>query len=166
MAKKKSKSNLGKIFGVVAAVLGLVAICMIFVDTIKIPDTEIFGKVVEGKGYSGLDVVFGFKSEDVAVFNFSIIALLPYLLIIAGVVLSVLNCARKGNKVLDFVTAGLFIVAAVLCFLMPSFVVCSDTLPGKIAAEVDYTLAVGAIVSAISSIFAAIVVAAKSIIQK
>ena len=40
MAKKKSKSNLGKVLGIVAAILGLVAICMIFVDTIKVPDTN------------------------------------------------------------------------------------------------------------------------------
>ena len=162
MAKKKSKSNLGKVLGMVAAILGLVAICMIFVDTIKVPDTKVLGKVVEGEGYTGLEVVFGFKSDDVAVFNFSIMALLPYLLIIAGVVFSILN-AKKTNKTLDFVTAGLFVVAAVLCFLMPSFVVCADTLLGKVAAEIDYEITTGAIVSAVASIAAAIATGVKAV---
>ena len=162
MAKKKSKSNLGKVLGMVAALLGLVAICMIFVDTIKVPDTKVLGKVVEGEGYTGLEVVFGFKSDDVAVFNFSIMALLPYLLIIAGVVFSILN-AKKTNKTLDFVTAGLFVVAAVLCFLMPSFVVCADTLLGKVAAEIDYEITTGAIVSAVASIAAAIATGVKAV---
>lgn len=162
MAKKKSKSNLGKVLGMVAAILGLVAICMIFVDTIKVPDTKVLGKVVEGEGYTGLEVVFGFKSDDVAVFNFSIMALLPYLLIIAGVVFSILN-AKKTNKTLDFVTAGLFVVAAVLCFLMPSFVVCADTLLGKVAAEIDYEITTGAIVAAGASIAAAVATGVKAV---
>lgn len=162
MAKKKSKSNLGKVLGIVAAILGLVAICMIFIDTIKVPDTKLLGKVVEGEGYTGLEVAFGFKTDDVAVFNFSIMALLPYLLIIAGIVFSILN-AKKKNKTLDFVTAGLFVVAAVLCFLMPNFVVCADTLLGKIAAEIEYEITTGAIVSAGASLIAAIVTGIKAV---
>ena len=89
-------------------------------------------------------------------------ALLPYLLIIAGVVFSILN-AKKTNKTLDFVTAGLFVVAAVLCFLMPSFVVCADTLLGKVAAEIDYEITTGAIVSAVASIAAAIATGVKAV---
>ena len=160
MAKRKSKSNLGKILGMVAGILGIVAILMIFVDTIKIPDT----KFIEGKGYTGLEVVFGFKEKDTAVFNFSIMALLPYLLMIVGTVLSFSNAvSKKGNKVLDFVTAGLFAVAAILCFLMPNFVVCADTLAGKIAAEIDYVTTTGAIVSAVASLGAAAINGIKAI---
>ena len=164
MAKKKSKSNLGKVLGLVAAVLGLVAVCMIFVNTIKVPDTKVLGTVIEGEGYTGLEVVFGFKTDDVAVFGFSIMALLPYLLIIAGSVFAVLNSqSKKANKTLDFVTAGLFVVAAILCFLMPSFVVFGDTILGKIAAEIDYEITTGAIVSAVASIVAALSVGVKAI---
>jgi len=166
MAKKKSKSNLGKVLGIVAAVLGIVAVCMIFIDTIKIPDSKILGKVIEGEGYTGLQVAFGYKTDDVAVFNFSIMALLPYLLMIVGVIFSLLNANKKGNKGFDFVTALVFAAAAVLCFLMPSFVACSDTLLGEIAAEIDYVVATGAIVSAIASILAAVFVSIKAIMQK
>lgn len=167
MAKKKSGLNLGKILGLVAAVLGLVAVCMIFVDTVKVPDTEILGKVIEGEGYTGLKVAFGYKTDDVAVFSFSFMAVVPYLLMIAGVVLAVVNSmAKKSNKILDIVVCGLFVVAAVLCFVMPNFVVCADTLLGKIAAEIDYTLAIGAIVSAITSILAAAAVLVKALMKK
>ena len=164
MAKKKSKSNLGKVLGIVAAILGLVAICMIFIDTIKVPDTKLLGKVVEGEGYTGLEVVFGFKTDDVAVFDFSIMALLPYVLIIAGIVFSVVNAkSKKGNKILDFVTTGLFLVAAVLCFLMPSFVVCADTILGKIADAIEYDVTTGAVVAAGASLVAAVVTGVKAV---
>lgn len=163
MAKKKSKSNLGKVLGIIAAILGVVAIGMIFVDTIKIPDT----KFIEGEGYNGLKVVFGYKEGNVSVFSFSIMALVTYLLMIVGVALSILSFrAKKGNKVLDLVTAALFVVAGVLCFLMPSLVAFSDTIAGMIAAEIDYTLAIGAIVSAITSILAAVAMAIKALSAK
>lgn len=167
MAKKKSKSNLGKVLGIIAAILGVVAIGMIFIDTIKVPDTKVLGKVIEGEGYTGLKVVFGYKVEDASVFGFSIMALVTYLLMIVGLVLAISSLrAKKGNKVLDLVTAGLFVVAGVLCFLMPSLVVFPDTIAGKLAAEIDYTLAIGAIVSAITSILAGAAMAIKALSAK
>ena len=140
-----------------------VAILMIFIDTVKVPDT----KFIKGEGYTGLEVVFGFKENDIAIFNFSIMALLPYLLMIVGTIFSFSNAvSKKENKVLDFTTAGLFAIAAILCFLMPSFVVCADTLAGKIAAKIDYVTTTGAIISAIASICAAAISGVKAIIKK
>lgn len=167
MAKKKSKSNSRKILGLVAAILGVVALSMIFVETIKVPDTKMLGKVIEGEGYTGLKVAFGFKSDDVAVFGFSFMASLAYLFMILGTVFALLSYnAKKSNKVFDIVTVVSFVVAGVFCFLMPSFVVCADTILGKIANEVDYTLAIGAIVSALASIFAALCMSVKTIVSK
>ena len=164
MAKKKSKSNSGKILGVLAALLGIVAICMIFIETVKVPDTKVLGVVVEGSGYTGLKVAFGFKESDIGVFAFSFMALLPYLLAIGGVVLSVLNAtSKKGNKMLDFVSAALFVVAGVFFFLMPGFVVGADTALGKIAEAVEYEFATGAIVSAITAIVAGLFAGFKAI---
>ena len=40
MAKKKSGLDLGKILYAVAAVLGLVAVVMLFVQAVKVPDVE------------------------------------------------------------------------------------------------------------------------------
>ncbi len=170
MAKKKSSkkgSNLGKILYLIAAVLGVVAIVMMFVDTVKIPDTKILGETIEGEGYSGLKVAFGYKEDDVAIFKFSFMGLLPYILVLAGVVLTLVNTfAKKNNKILDFVSVGLLIVAGVLFFIMPNFIVFADTLAGKIAAEIDYELTVGAIIAAISAVASAAVVLTKVFLKK
>lgn len=170
MAKKKSSKkglNLGKILYLIAAILGVVAVVMMFVDTVKVPDTKLLGKTIEGEGYSGLKVAFGFEEKDTAVFKFSFMGLLPYLLTIAGVVLTLVNAfAKKNNKILDFVSAAVLVVAGVLFFCMPNFVVCADTLLGKISAEIDYELAVGAIVAAICAIASGAVVLVKTLLKK
>lgn len=170
MAKKKSSKKgfgLGKILYLVAAVLGVVAIVMLFVDTVKVPDTKLLGKTIEGEGYSGLKVAFGFKEEDTAIFKFSFMGLLPYLLVLAGVVLTLVNAfAKKNNKILDYVSVAALVVAGVLFFVMPNFVVCADTILGKIAAEIDYELAVGAIVAAVCSIASGAVVLVKTLLKK
>ncbi|MBQ4541652.1 MAG: hypothetical protein IJA23_02235 [Clostridia bacterium] len=171
MAKKKSKksnSNLGKILYFIAAVLGVVAIVMMFVNTVKVPDTDlgVLG-TVEGESYSGLKVAFGYKENDVAVFKFSFMGLLPYLLVLAGTVLVLVNAlAKKGNKIFDFVSIAALIVAGVLFFIMPNFMVFADNLVGNIAAEIDYEIAIGAIVSAISAIASGAVVLVKTLLKK
>ena len=167
MAKKKSGLNLGKILYLVAAALGVVAVVMMFVDTIKIPDTKILGETIEGEGFSGLKVAFGYKEEDMAIFKFSFMGLLPYVFVIAGAVLAVVNAvAKKNNKILDYVAIALFVVSGVLFFCMPNFVVFADTLAGKVAAEFDYELAVGAIVSAISAVASGAVIITKVLLKK
>lgn len=166
MAKKKS--SLGKLLQLIAALLGVVAIVMMFIDTIKVPDTDLgaLGSV-EGEGYSGLKVAFGYKEEDVAIFKFSILGLLPYLLSLVGVVLTFVNAfAKKNNKMFEFISIVAFVVAGVLFFIMPNFVVCADTLLGKAAAEIDYKLAVGAIVSAIAAILSGAVLLVKTLQKK
>lgn len=171
MAKKKlsKKSfNLGKVLYFVAAVLGIVALVMMFVETVKVPDTDlgILGKV-EYEGYSGLKVAFGHKENDVAILKFSFMALLPYLLVVAGIVLTVLNMVgKKSNKILDFVSAIALVVAGVLFFIMPSFMVFADNLIAKVVAEADFKIVTGAIVSAISSIAAGVIVFCKTILKK
>ena len=168
MAKKKSGSGLGKLLYLIAAALGVVAIVMMFVETIKVPDTDLgaLGNI-EGEGYSGLKVAFGYKEESVAIFKFSILGLLPYLLTLVGVVLTIVNSlAKKTNKIFDFISIASFIIAGVLFFIMPNLVVCADTIVGKIAAEIDYTLAFGAIVSAIATIASGAVLLVKSLLKK
>lgn len=169
MAKKKSSKksfNLGKILYLVAAVLGIVALVMMFVETVKVPDTDlgILG-TVEHEGYSGLKVAFGHKEDDVAILKFSFMGLLPYLLVVAGVVITIVNMlAKKSNKILDFVSAVALVVAGVLFFIMPSFMVFADNIVAKVVAEADFKIVTGAIVSAISSIAAGAVVLVKAIL--
>lgn len=166
MTKRKSKSNSGKILEILAASLGLIALLMIFVNTIKIPDTKILGKAIEGTGYTGLNIVFGLKENDVAIFSFSIMALIPYLLVIGGIIISISNAAKKTNKGRTLISAILFAVAGVFYFLMPNFIVCASTLGGKVAAEIDYVLTTGAIISAITSLTASLILLIKVFIKK
>ena len=168
MANKKSSLSLGKLLYWIAAVLGVVAVVMMFVDTIKIPDTDLGALgTAEGEGYSGLKVAFGYKEEGTAIFKFSFMGLLPYLLTLVGVVLTVVNSlAKKTNKMFDFISIIVFVVAGVLFFIMPNFVVCADTIVGKIASKIDYTLAIGAIVSAIATIASGAVILVKTLLKK
>ena len=168
MAKKKSGLNLGKILYAVAAVLGLVAVVMLFVQAVKVPDVETyFGTLENESGYTGLQVAFGASEKDVAVLGFSFMGLLPVILVVAGIVLSALKIASpKGSKLLDYVAVACFVVAGVLYFIMPSFMVFADTILGAIAKEIEYVLSTGAIVAAICSILAGATVLVKNLLKK
>lgn len=167
MAKKKNKLNF-KFLYLVACVLGIVAVCMIFLQAVKIPDIKTgYGTVEIETGYTGLQVVFGNKVEGVSELLFSFMALLPYLLMIGGVVLSALKITGKGkNGILDFVSIGLFVAAGVLMFITPSFVVFADTVLGKTAALIEYKLSIGAILAGIFSILAGATIAVKNLLKK
>lgn len=172
MAKKKSSSKKGfglaKILYLVAAVLGVVAVVMLFVDNVKVPDTDlgILG-TVEGTGYTGLQVAFGSSEKDVEVLAFSFMALLPYLLVIGGVVLSALGAfAKKGSKILDYVSIALYVVAGVLFFIMPNFMVFADTLLGVAASKLEYVLTTGAVVAAVCSLLSGATVLVKNLLKK
>lgn len=164
---KKKNNGLGKILSFVALALGVVALCMIFVTVVATPDKTTLGVTVEGIKVSGLKAAFGYSEEDVANLAFSFMALLPWILVLAGVVLSALNTfAKKASKVLDFVAVIAFVAAGVLFFIMPSFLVFAETVPGAILEALEWKLAVGAIVAAICSIVAGALVLAKNLLKK
>ena len=90
MAKKKSGSNLGKLLYLVAAALGVVAVVMMFA---RVVEYEVLKETV---GFKGSEVVFGYTNElDVKTLKFSFMALLPYVLVLVGVVLTLLNTFAK-----------------------------------------------------------------------
>ena len=162
--KKKSSLNLGKFLYAVAAVLGIVALIMLFVEAVKVPDTDlgVLG-TLEGEGYTGLQVAFG-KENELA---FSFMALLPVLLVVAGAVLSALQIfAKKGIKVLDFVAIVCFVAAGVLYFIMPSFIVAAETVAGLVIEKIEYVLAIGSIIAAICSILAGATILVKALLKK
>ena len=163
MAKKK-KSNLGKVFYAVALVLGIVAVAMLFVTAVKTPDTTVLGATVKGNTVSGFQLAFGYAEDEVARLGFSFMGLLPWLLTLAGTVVTLLNTlSKKGSALFDFVAVGTFIAAGVLFFLTPNFMIFADTIPGGILKAMDWKLAVGSIVAAITSLLAGVVVLAKNL---
>lgn len=166
MAKKKKGLSLGKILGFVVALLGLVAICMVFVDAVTTGDKEVFGVTVEGVKYSGIKLIFGVKENDMAVLSFSFMALIPVILVLAGTVLSVLNALKDDAKLVNFIIAGMFVVAGVLYFIMPNFMVFADTISGAFVKELEFKLAVGSIIAGICSVLAGVISLAKPFLKK
>lgn len=166
MAKKKKGLSVGKILGFIVALLGLVAVCMVFVDAVTTGDKEVFGATIEGVKYSGIKVAFGVKENDIAVLKFSIMALLPVVLALAGTVLSVFNTLKKDAKLINFIIAGMFVVAGVLYFIMPNFMVFADTLAGGVAEALEFKLAIGSIIAGVCSVLAGVISLAKPFIKK
>jgi len=98
MAKKMKISSL---LTALAAILGVVAIIMLFVPAIG-------WKNLDGT-FKGMDVVFGCKGKgtEISTLNFSFMNLLTYILVLAGTVLSLLNVlVKKPSKLFSLIAAG------------------------------------------------------------
>ena len=153
----KRKSNLGKPLSFVAAVLGLVAVVMLFLPAIGIKDTD--------TTYTGLQITFGYKDSvlglEYTVFDFSFMNLLTYILAVVGIVFSVLSAMGKGSKFAAFIAVAAFAVSGVFFFLSVSY-----TLPNEDASKIisfvggdikdALTLAYGAIIGGVASLLAAV----------
>ena len=164
MAKKKKNSGLGKILSFAALALGVVAIAMLFVAVVANPDVKAGSLTIEGQKLTGLQVAFGYSEKEIECLAFSFMALLPWVLVIAGVVLTALNTfSKKSSKLFDFISIGVFVAAGVLFFMMPSFMVFAETLSGVVLEALEWKLAFGAIAAAICSIAAGALVLVKSL---
>ena len=176
MAKKKGlKLDLGMILCGAAALLGLVAICMLFAPNLT-KTVTILGKsnTVE---YSGLETVFGkehvydssWGEMESQPFNFSFLSLLPYLLALVGVVFAVLAALGKLGKIAPIVAAACFVVAAVFFFIaIPTCVLnVSDKLSKDDISKLKeaYELGAGVIVAGVFSIVAALAVVAPTVMN-
>lgn len=166
MAKKKKGLSMGKILGLVVAILGLVAICMLSVDAVTTGNKETFGVTIEGVKYSGFKVAFGVKESDTAILSFSFMALLPVILALAGTVLSVLNSLKEDSKLVSFIVGAMFVVAGVLYFMMPNFMVFADTILGAGAKALDFKLAIGSIIAGVCSVLAGAIALVKPFVKK
>ena len=155
MAKKKTNSS--KIFNVIALLLGIVALAMLFLSAVKIPDTTVLGKTIEGESLTGLQVAFGYSENDIQCLSFSVMGLLPWVLILVGVVFTLINSTgKKGSKLLGIISALLFIGAGVIMFFMPNFMVFAETISGLALKAFTWNVGIGAIIAGISSILAGI----------
>lgn len=154
MAKKKKQKN--SYLPLLSAVLGLVSVVMIFLTVVNHTAFKGIESMESVKSFTGLQTALGYSDEFVkaTVFEFSFMNLLPYVLALVGAVLSVFSYLGKGSKLFAFVSAGCFIVSAVLFFMYPSFVV----LP-KITGLVkeNFSLAIGAIIGGIASVIAGLI---------
>ena len=165
MAKKKSGGvSSQKLFHIIAFVLGVAALAMLFLSVVKNPDTTVLGKTIKGETLTGLQVAFGYSENKIKCLEFSFMALLPWVLVLGGVVLSLLNVlSKKGSKLFSFIAIALFVVAGVLFFLMPNFMVFAESISGVVLENLTWKLAVGSIVAAVCSLLSGVILLAGSL---
>ncbi|MBQ8468278.1 MAG: hypothetical protein IJ542_00805 [Clostridia bacterium] len=146
MAKKSKKVSIGvdKLIYGCAAVLGLVALFLIFAPAAHME----YGLL--GGTFSGTELVFGLEDS----FVFSFMNFLTYLLLVAGLVLVVLRlCGVVKGKLFDLLAACLLIAAGVLFFLVATLSVpVKDSLTATVKANGTINLLVGPILAGIFSL--------------
>ncbi len=146
---------------VVAAVLVVVAVCLLFGDCVQ-SQTTVFGKTVEGDSYSGFKAIFGYSAEEkgisVEVLKFSFMNLLALILVVAGAVLAFIKLPF-GN----IISGACMLVGGVFFFLMGTFTVPGD---GLEALGVSFALEPMVIVAGVLALLAGLVVLANPYVKK
>ena len=163
MAKKKSsKISVSNLLYCAALVLGVVAVCMIFVAAFSVK------RPLLTDTFTGLQAVFGYKSGDFTYLGFSFMNLLTYILLLAAVIFAVLKlCGVVKGKAFNFVVAALFIVAGVFFFITPNFAAYGETYKTYVdAVGSSVALGAGSIVAAITSICAGSLALVSSFVKK
>lgn len=165
MAKRKSKSKKQTtlILTAIACLFGLAAILMMFAPAVVQPDTDSsFTGVQTAFGYSKTLGISGVLEGKVQVLNVNALALIAYMLPIAGIVLVVLF---RKSSLFNFIAAGAFIAAGVCAFLMV------QTFPATVIGSeyVDtaglWQLGIGAILSGAFSCVAGLASIAKVLLK-
>ena len=154
MAKKKKNKlfSLSNLLCIAALALGVVAVGMIAMATINIEGSV--GSLKGTTGFTGIKVVFG-SEKDLTLFSF--MNLIPYILLVVGVLLMALKVHGKmNNGLINIVAVALFVGAGVMFILAPNFTIFTDAFTVLLKAGiktglVKKTLAMGGLVSAICS---------------
>lgn len=158
MAKKKAKFNVGKIVTGLAAVMALVAFFLMFAPAVSIKNSD--------TTITGAQVTFGYDTALPLVKGLGFSSyFIPYLLVVAGIVFSVLSILGILPKISTFVSMGCYIAAGILFFLAVQMInpivdLGSSSVGSSIAAETakkfkeTLALAGGAIASGVLSIVA------------
>lgn len=163
MAKKKN--SISKYTSLLAILLAIASACMIFCTSIvyKVSDK------VDPVNFTGMQVTFGYTANalegitttikaDINYFAFSFLNLLPYILLLAGIVFAVLKVVggKSNSKMFSFVAAVCLIAGGVLLFcVVPFSVVGTNEILGKAIPTLDkqyMSLGIGAIVGGVLGI--------------
>ena len=139
MAKRKSRSS-NKALSYIkygAIIFSIVALCMAFLTFVSFNITS-----SNAVNYTGFQVIFGYAKTTLGItttyLSFSIVAMLAiFLPLIAS-----FSVVFK-NKIIRLVGAIIMVAGAVLCFLMPNFVV------SELYSASNLSLGVGAILSGV-----------------
>lgn len=142
--RKRRKSNLYLILTLLIVVLGIASFCMIFLNVLKTGDSDSYTY------YKGLDCVFGKETTVLGqkiTLKFSILGFLGFVLPLVSSVL-VLVLANQRNKLKFLISAILFLVSAILLFIMPEYTkIYYDTFIGSGSIDGSFSLAIGSILA-------------------
>ena len=145
---EKFKKNLP----LVAVLLGIFAFCTFFCSAVSYGETDL------AYAFNGYEVAFGKEYESygysVDMFKFSFMALVTYLLPLAGVVCIYFADAKNNNK-LTWAAMACFVVGTILFFLMPFL----SAMSAEMKELDDLKLGSGAIIGALSCLAAALCLA-------
>lgn len=167
MAKKKN--SVSKYTSLLAILLAIASACMIFCTAIvyKVSDSA------DPINFTGMQVTFGYTSTknilegitsaikiegSINYFAFSFMNLLPYILLLVGIVFAVLKVVggKNNSKMFSFVAAACFIAGGVLMFcVVPFSALGTNEILGKAFSTLDkqyMSLGVGAIVGGVLGI--------------
>lgn len=137
-----------------ALLFGLIAFCMLFVDCVKLSNVY-----VGSSNYKGSEIVFGNN-----LLGFSFMNFLAFLFVFAASALVALNFFGVLDGFdfdFEIIAMVLFAVAAILFFLMPVFVNVKQIGGSDMFTFKSKQMAVGAVMAAVLSLLAAIVLGAK-----
>ena len=149
---KTLKKNLDKILYGCAALLGLVAILLMFAPA------AVFNLVEVHTPYTGAQLAFGYKNDlDITLFSASA-NIVAYILFAVGIVAAVVALLGKFGKIPCFVAAACFLIAGILSF-------CVVPLSSTQIDKAYFTLGAGAVCSGIFGILAAVACAANLVIK-
>lgn len=113
MAKKKSNKSTLKTLSMLSVIFGIVAVATIVLPAIFVKETD--------TSYTGLQLAFGYTKEIIGVtttvFSFSIMNVLAYALVLAGVIFGL----AKDSKLFNLISALAFIVGGIFLFMQISF---------------------------------------------
>ncbi len=128
MAKKKN--SVSKYTSLLAILLAIASACMIFCTAIVYKVSDSANPV----NFTGMQVTFGYTANalegitssikaDINYFAFSFMNLLPYILLLVGIVFAVLKVVggKNNSKMFSFVAAACFIAGGVLMFCVVPF---------------------------------------------
>ena len=128
MAKKKN--SVSKYTSLLAILLAIASACMIFCTSIVYKVSDSANPV----NFTGMQVTFGYTANalegitssikaDINYFAFSFMNLLPYILLLVGIVFAVLKVVggKSNSKMFSFVAAACFIAGGVLMFCVVPF---------------------------------------------
>lgn len=172
--KTKSKLNIKVILYAVAILLAVISFCTIFTEVCGIKNGDDTSYIL-----TGIQATFGYSKQTTVLGSvvtstytvFSFMNLLIYILLVAGIILAVLkafNIIQSG--VIDWTVAVLFIVAGILYFIMPNFVVYGsaweDLVALAVKADCIKTILVGGVVGGASSIVAGGTIVVSKFVKK